>query len=63
MGITASDMNKMLKTMVKPCDDCSKYVFNSCHCKSSCCGGSCECNTDKVDVDSSDDDSPIKNKT
>ena len=56
MGIDSSDMNKMLKTAVKPIDDCSKYVCNAikCECDSSCC--KCTCETKEIPVSDSESD-------
>ena len=39
----------VLKALQCPCfTDCAKYVFNSAHCRSSCCGCSCACDTDPI---------------
>ena len=43
------------------CSDLYKYVFNSMRCKSDCCKHNltCDCETDAVELQSNDSESPI----
>ena len=44
----------IISALVSPLSDCSKYVCNSMHLHSKCCGALCECDveTDSVDLQS-----------
>ena len=39
----------VIKALQCPCfTDCAKYVCNAAHCRSSCCGCVCSCDTDAI---------------
>ena len=41
----------VLKVLQCPCfTDCAKYVCNAAHCRSSCCGCACHCDTDPIEL-------------
>ena len=42
----------VIKALTAPLSDCSKYVLNSMHIHSKCCGCECELDTDSVDLQS-----------